>query len=142
MKYKHILVALDLAEESAPSDLVVSKAVSLAKNLDAKLSFVHVDTSHLDYDILAYDKAEARLIDEKQEGLLAELKALCEPIEYPISNTLVLEGEVEVKLIEAVKKMEIDLLICGHHHGFWSRWWSSTHKLLDLTVIDLLLVRI
>lgn len=142
MKYKNILVAVDLAEENAPTDLVVSKAVSLAKNLDAKLSFIHVDTSHLDNDVLSYDKREIKLIEEKYKELESKLEILCDPVEYPIANKLVIGGEVEVKLIEAVKDMGIDLLICGHHHGFWSRWWSSAHKLLDLTVVDLLLVRI
>lgn len=142
MKYKHILVAIDLAEDSAPTDLVISKAVSLAKNLDAKISFIHVDTSHLDNDILSYDKREIKLIEEKYQELRTQLETLCEPIAYPISNKIVIGGEVEVKLIEEVKKMDIDLLIAGHHHGFWNRWWSSAHKLLDLTVVDLLLIRL
>lgn len=142
MKYKNILLAIDLARMNDPIDIIISRAVSLAKNLDATLSLIHIDISHLDNDVLAYDKAEIRLINEKHQQLLTELKALCEPIEYPISNTLVLGGEVELKLIEAVKNMHIDLLISGHHHGYWNRWWSSAHKLLDLTVVDLLLIRI
>lgn len=142
MKYKHILVALDLAEESAPSDLVISKAVSLAKNLDAKLSFIHVDTSHLDNDLLDYDNAETRLVNEKYQDLLTKLETLCEPVQYPISNMLVIGGEVEEKLIDEVKKLDVDLLVSGHHHGFWNHWWSSAHKLLDITDVDLLLIRI
>jgi len=142
MKYKHILVALDLAEESAPSDLVISKAVSLAKNLDAKLSFIHVDTSHLDNDLLDYDNAETRLVNEKYQDLLTKLETLCKPVQYPISNMLVIGGEVEEKLIDEVKKLDVDLLVSGHHHGFWNHWWSSAHKLLDITDVDLLLIRI
>lgn len=142
MKYKHILVALDLAEESAPSGLVISKAVSLAKNLDAKLSFIHVDTSHLDNDLLDYDNAETRLVNEKYQDLLTKLETLCEPVQYPISNMLVIGGEVEEKLIDEVKKLDVDLLVSGHHHGFWNHWWSSAHKLLDITDVDLLLIRI
>lgn len=142
MKYKHILVALDLARDNEANDLVISKAVSLAKNLDAKLSFVHVDISHLDNDELSYDNAEIRILDEKYQSLLAKLKTICEPIEYPINEMLVIGGEVEVKLIEEVKELNVDLLITGHHHGFWNRWWSSAHKLLNITVVDLLLIRL
>jgi universal stress protein A len=142
MKYKHILVALDLAEDSAPSDFIVSKAVSLAKNLDAKLSFIHVDTSHLDIDLLDYDNAETRILNEKYETLMAKLDVICDPIEYPVSNKIVIGGEVEVKLIDEVKKLNVDLLVAGHHYGFWNHWWSSAHKLVDLSVADLLLVRI
>ena len=142
MKYKHILVALDLAEQSAPSDLVISKAVSLAKNLDAKLSFVHVDVSHLDNELLDYDRFEKKLVNEKYQDLLVKLEVLCAPIDYPISNQLVVGGEVGDKLIEEVKKLGVDLLISGHHHGFWNHWWSAAHKLVDISTVDLLLVRI
>lgn len=142
MKYKHILVALDLNEDSESSTLVINKAVSLAKNLDAKLSFINVDITHLDNDLIDYDRFEKRLVDEKYQELLVKLEALCEPIDYPITNKLVLGGEVEVKLIDEVKKLNVDLLISGHHHGFWSQWWSAAHKLLDITTVDLLLVRI
>lgn len=148
MKYKHILVAIDLNEAS---DLIIDKAVSLAKNLDAKLSVIYVNVGNVDVadnvsaynDVLTVDKEdEDKVIDEKYQELLGELKALCEPIDYPVSDTLVFGDNVESELIEAVKKMNIDLLIAGHHHGFWNRWWSSAHKLLDLTVVDLLLIRL
>ncbi|MEZ9706553.1 universal stress protein, partial [Vibrio breoganii] len=40
MSYKHILVAVDLSEDSK---LIVDKAVALAKPLEAKVSFIHID---------------------------------------------------------------------------------------------------
>lgn len=43
MAYKHILVAIDLSQES---QLIVNKAADLAKALDAKLSLIHIDVNY------------------------------------------------------------------------------------------------
>ncbi len=43
MSYKHILVAVDLSEDSK---LIVDKAVALAKPLEAKVSFIHIDINY------------------------------------------------------------------------------------------------
>lgn len=43
MKYKHILVALELSEET---NVLIDRAVFLAKLLNAEVSFVHIDGTH------------------------------------------------------------------------------------------------
>ena len=43
MKYKHILVALDLSKES---HVLIDRAVSMAELLAAKVSFIHIDGTH------------------------------------------------------------------------------------------------
>ena len=43
--YKHVLVAVDLSEESP---ILLKKAVSVAKRHDAKLSIIHVDVNFSD----------------------------------------------------------------------------------------------
>jgi universal stress protein A len=43
MCYKHILVAVDLTEESK---VLVQKAVALAKPINADLSFIHIDVNY------------------------------------------------------------------------------------------------
>ncbi|MBF4103026.1 universal stress protein, partial [Gallibacterium anatis] len=40
--YKHVLVAVDLSEES---NVLLAKAVQVAKNNGAKLSIIHVDVN-------------------------------------------------------------------------------------------------
>ena len=45
MAYKHILIAVDLSPES---QLLVDKAVSLARPYDAKISLIHVDVNYSD----------------------------------------------------------------------------------------------
>jgi len=148
MIYKNIVVAIDLAQ---PSDLIIGKSLLLAKSLGANLSFIHVDISNLDADndisaadvVLPYNDAEAMVVSGLKRKLENQLEALCESIDYPVSNTVIVLGrEVESELAEAIKKMDVDLLVCGHHHGFWNHWWSSAHKLIDLTVVDLLLIRL
>ena len=137
MSYKHVLVAIDL---SKPSDKVVSRAVSLAKNLDAKLSFINVDITHPDGDIRDYDQNETQLLNREHDELLKQLQELTELISYPVSNTLVVDGDVEEKLLETVDKIGADVLIAGHHHGFWNQWWSSARKLVNMATVDLLLI--
>lgn len=138
MSYKHVLVAIDLAETS---DIVISKAVSLAKNLDAKLSFISVDISHPDTDRI-YDPVEIKLIEQNREELTAKLKALAELTDYPITTIKVVGGDVEETLMQEIIGIKADLLVCGHHHGFWNRWWSSARKLINITVVDLLLIHL
>ena len=138
MSYKHVLVAIDLNEGS---DIVISRAVSLAKNLDAKLSFICVDISHPDKG-RKYDGVEVKLKEEKHAELVARLEELAEVTDYPIKNTIVVGGDVEETLMETISKMDVDLLVCGHHHGFWNRWWSSARKLVNISIVDLLFIHL
>ena len=43
MKYKHILVALDLSKES---HVLIDRAVSMARLVGAKVSYIHIDGTH------------------------------------------------------------------------------------------------
>ncbi|WP_372881149.1 universal stress protein [Psychromonas sp.] len=138
MSYKHVLVAIDLNEGS---DIVISRAVSLAKNLDAKLSFICVDISHPDKG-RKYDRVEVKLIEDRHAQLVAKLEELAEVTDYPIKNTIVVGGDVEETLMETISKMDVDLLVCGHHHGFWNRWWSSARKLVNISIVDLLFIHL
>jgi len=139
MTYKHILVAIDIAE---PSDKVIAKSVSLAKNIDAKISFVTVDISHLDADVIDYSPSEVHIIEEKCKLMKEKLDELLSVVEYPIENKMVVVGDVDEKLVETVNKINADLLVTGHHHGFWNRWWSSARKLVNIATGDLLLVHL
>ena len=136
MSYKHILVAVDLTKSS---EIVISKAVSLAKEANAKLSFIHVDPNHLSTSgarstsLLAMPEVDNR--KEKQE-----LRALAARLDYPVENTLVVIGDLEVKLTTAVNQLDADLLVCGHHHDFWSRLLSSVRKIANTVNTDLLIV--
>lgn len=125
MSYKHILVAVDLSESSKA---VIDKAVSVAKGANCKLSFVFVDV----------DKVAP--IHEEELVLEKELQRLAEQSDYPITDTLVVIGDLHIKLAAIVQEKNIDLVVCGHHHKFFSRLFSSVPKLANAVAADLLIV--
>ncbi|QUM77033.1 universal stress protein [Moritella sp. 24] len=144
MSYNHILVAVDLTN---PSEIVINKAISLAKEANAKLSLIYVSAHHLkvsgpgDIPWLASPELEDTDNNEKEkEQLQTELSAFAEQLDYPVENTLVLIGDLEVELTTAIHQLGADLLVCGHHHDFWSRLLSSIRKIADTVDTDLLIV--
>lgn len=144
MSYKHILVAVDLSKSSTR---VINKAVALARSSNAKLSFIYVDASYISnigYTTtmgLVKPVTDQVIADEKEvEELQKELQALAEQADYPVANTLVVMGKLTDKLKTTVQQLDIDLLVCGHHHDFWSRLLSSIPKIVNSTVTDILIV--
>ena len=69
--YKHILVAVDLSEESP---FLLKKAVGVAKRHDAKLSIIHVDVNFSDLYTGLIDvnmvSMQDRISSETQQALL------------------------------------------------------------------------
>jgi universal stress protein A len=141
MNYEHILVAVNLTKINQE---VINRALSLAKATEAKVSFIHVDISYIDnFSSLREDeRAPVEGIPKSTEELQQQLQLLADRADYPISNTLVVSGGLRHKLQETVRKMDVDLLVCGHHHNFWSRIVSSVRELVDTSPIDLLIVHL
>lgn len=141
MNYEHILVAVNLTKINQE---VIDRALSLAKATGAKLSFIHVDISCTDNVSLSRrdDDTSAGVLSKSKGELQQQLLALAERADYPITNTLVVSGGLRYKLEETVRKMDVDLLVCGHHHNFWSRIVSSVRELVDTAPIDLLIVHL
>ena len=140
MIYKHILIAVDLTKSN---EAVISKAVALAKETNAKLSFIYVDTNYISISGPMNTLGVARADDDKEkQRLQKELRVLVDRLDYPVENKLVVMGDVEERLSTAVNQLNADLLICGHHHDFWSRLLSSVRKLVNTVSTDLLIVYI
>jgi universal stress protein A len=143
MSYNHILVAVDLTKSS---EIVINRAISLAKEANAKLSFICVDAKHMNISgpggspWFAMPDVENAVTDKDQSRLQKELSALVDKLDYPVENTLVVTGDLEVKLTNAVNQLDADLLVCGHHHDFWSRLLSSVRTLVNAVNTDLLIV--
>ncbi|WP_028865352.1 universal stress protein [Psychromonas aquimarina] len=141
MSYKHILVAVDLSESSG---IVIAKAVSLAKSFNARLSLIYVDIDYAaHYTGLSY--AEFNKLETcgpADESLHKEMQMLADKTEYPVANCLCVTGDLNKKLNETIKNLNADLLVCGHHHDFWSRLLSSVRKLLNTSVTDLLIIQL
>ena len=64
-----------------------------------------------------------------------------------------IEGGVDLLLIEtifdtlnakaaiyAIKKYDMDLVVCGHHQDFWSKLMSSARQLINTVHVDMLIV--
>jgi universal stress protein A len=141
MSYRHILVAVDLAKGSQE---VIEKAVSLAKPLNARVSLIHVDdeVTHegafsglIDTDIAELEPAHPTVNERKQQ-----IEALAASIDYPIERKLLVQGDLSHGLEGTVAKVEADLIVCGHHHGFWSRLAPSSRNLVNTSPVDLLIV--
>ncbi|PHM62502.1 universal stress protein UspA [Xenorhabdus ishibashii] len=137
MAYKHILVAVDLSPES---QILVEKAVSLAKPYNAKISLIHVDVNYSDLytgliDVNLGDMQE-RIADETRNSL----KELSVGADYPVQETLSGSGDLGQVLVDAIKQYDMDLVVCGHHQDFWSKLMSSARQLINTVHVDMLIV--
>lgn len=137
MAYKHILVAIDLSDDS---HVIVGKAAELAKALDAKLSLIHIDVNYAELytgliDINLSD-AQHRMADEAQK----QLQALADKANYPVSHTLVGSGDLSEEICHAIDDMNIELVVCGHHQDFWSKILSSAKQLINRSPVDMLMI--
>ncbi|MEJ6122428.1 universal stress protein [Vibrio sp. 2-Bac 85] len=141
MSYRHILVAIDFDEGSQN---VLEKAVNLAKALNAKLSLVHSNRQ------MFHESGYGGLIDIELAGLEFEnpsskelsdkLGTFSADIGYPIERKFIVEGDISHSLEKPVKEAGIDLIVCGHHHDFWSRLSPSASGLMNSSTVDLLVI--
>jgi universal stress protein A len=141
MSYNHILVAVDF--DTGTLD-VVNRAVNLARPLNAKLSLVHVNTQINDIGIFS-GLIDTELVGIESnypftEELTNKLAELAGKIDYPIANKFVINGDLSYDLQKPVKEAEVDLIVCGHHHNFWSRMKPSAGGLINTSPVDLLIV--
>ncbi|KKA44850.1 MULTISPECIES: universal stress protein [unclassified Salinivibrio] len=139
MSYKHILVAVDLSDDS---ERLLKKADALASALDAQLSLVHIDVNYAELYTGLIDinlvESRNRVIEEAQQ----KLNQLASDAQSPVTHTLVSSGDLAEEITESIQNMGIDLVVVGHHQDFWSSLLSSTKQLLNKTPVDLLMVPI
>lgn len=137
MCYKHLLVAIDLSEDS---NTLIDKAVSLAKPLGAQLSFIHIDVNYAELYTGLIDINLAETQHHSMEASQVKLQELASYANYPIHHTLVGSGDLSQEICQTISEFKIDLVICGHHQDFWSKLLSSTKLLLNCTPVDTLVV--
>ncbi len=137
--YQHILAAIDLGNSN---DVVLQKAIALARTHAAKLSVIHVD---MDVQNLYTDMIDIEL-EQVQDSMLQETRTKLEQalsgLDFPIDKKLILCGDLGEKVNEAIELYGIDLLVCGHHQSFWSLLVSSARQLMNSVECDLLVVPI
>ncbi|WP_295893849.1 universal stress protein [uncultured Vibrio sp.] len=139
MKYKHILVALELSEDSK---VLIDRAVSLAKTMGSEISFVHMDGTHGEiYPDLIDITTGVEDIPLKQNSI-DQLRNFESYTDFPIKRFFVGTGDLSNKLHETITDNDVDLLICGHHHDFWSSIVSYSKHLINKSPVDILIVPI
>ena len=135
--YKHILLAVDLSGES---EVLLKKAVGVARRNEAELSIIHVDVNFSDLYTGLIDvnmsSMQDRISSETQKALLD----LAEHAGYPIKEQLSASGALGQVLTDAIDKYDVDLLVTGHHQDFWSKLMSSTRQVMNTIKIDMLVV--
>ena len=137
MSYKHILIAVDLSPES---NILVEKAVSMARPYNAKISLIHVDVNYSDLytgliDVNLGDM-QKRISEETQHAM----KQLSQNAGYPVTEVLSGSGDLAQVLVDAINKYDVDLVLCGHHQDFWSKLMSSARQLINTVHVDMLIV--
>ena len=141
MSYNHILVAVDFAKENLE---VIDKAIKLAEPSNTKISLIHLNNQITDEDnfggLIDTDLAEIEPAHTTNAELAKKLDDLAESVDYPIENKFLVKGNINHGLEAPVKKAEIDLIICGHHHDFWSRLKPTASGLINTSPVDLLIV--
>ena len=137
MAYKHILVAVDLSPES---EVLVSKAVSMAKPYNAKVSLIHVDVNYSDLYTGLIDVNRGDMQQRITEETSNSLKNLAKNSGYEIQEMLSGSGDLGQVLVDAIRKYDMDLVVCGHHQDFWSKLMSSARQLINTVHVDMLIV--
>ena len=137
MSYQHILVAVDLSEDSKT---LVDKAISLAKPLGAEVSFIHIDVNYAELYTGLIDINLAETQHQAIEASQQQLQKFAEHANYPIKHTLVGSGDLGNELCDTIKEFNIDIVVCGHHQDFWSKLLSSTRQLINCSPVDMLVV--
>jgi universal stress protein A len=141
MSYQHILVAISFDDANRN---LIDKAVKLAKPLGASLSLIHVDNrankSFAFGGIIDTELGVTKPTRFTSKDLASKLDELAATVDYPIERTFLVTGEFSQALESTVKQANIDLIICGHHHDFWSRMKPSSRGLINSSLVDLLIV--
>ncbi|KLN63998.1 MULTISPECIES: universal stress protein [Vibrio] len=139
MNYRHILVALELEEET---NALIDRAVYLAKLADAQISFIHVDGSHGEIYPELVDLKESPDQQPLGEHAIEQIIAFEDYCPLAVRQIFVGTGELADKLKGTIEENNVDLLICGHHHDFWSKIVSYSKHLVDKSPVDILVVPI
>lgn len=117
---KNILVAIDFNKNEK---LLIDKAFQLAESFGSKLWLMHISAP--DPDFVGYDVGPQYIRDSRATDLRKEHQQLQEystllKKKGVVSEGLLVQGATIEMIIEESKKLNVDLIIAGHHmHGFF-----------------------
>jgi len=142
MEYRHVLVPLDLRENS---ERVLRAAVAVAKRNGARLSVLHVvEYAPIDPggDILLPTPLD--LTDKLAERARVDLAALCERCGANGAARKVVVGSIKGEILQAANSDKADLVVIGNHerHGLAILLNHTEDTLLHEAPCDILAIRL
>jgi len=139
--YRHILVALDLGNET---DTVLNKAIALQALSPCKISLIHI-IEPIGYAYggdIPMDLGEVQQhLEDRSINLLNEIKAKSEASQ---AECVVLVGRPETEIHRYAEEKSADLIIVGSHgrHGLQLLLGSTANGILHGAKCDVLAVRV
>ncbi len=139
--YNHILVGVDLSEESPK---VIERAQSLAEMNKAKVSITHI----IEPLTFAYggdipmDLSEVQ--DQLQQQATIQLAKLAQTINVPPERQHVVIGQPATEMHQLADQQQVDLIVVGSHgrHGLALLLGSTANAVLHGASCDVLAVRV
>lgn len=137
MPYTHLLVAVAPTPES---QVLIKKAVSIARPVNAKVSLITLATDPELYNQFAAPMME-NLREVMQEETREFLNELARHADYPIERMTIACGELGHHIKDFCRSHRVDLVICGNHnHSLFSRATCSAKNIVGSCGVDVLLV--
>jgi universal stress protein A len=143
MDYSHILLAVDLTDEST-STVVSNRAVALAQQNNARLSLIHV----IEPISVAYGGDAPIDLSEIQEKLYVHargrMKSFSEQFGVQTSHQFLVSGNMKTEVHRIVEQEGVDLVVVGSHgrHGLGLLLGSTVNSILHGSTCDVLAVRV
>jgi universal stress protein A len=142
MSYRHILLALDLREQS---ETIGRKAVALAKSLDAHITVLHV------VEFIPVDPAGEALLpppvnleEELVDSARQRLETLAGTLGIGDAPRRIEIGTIKTEILRVAQEESADLIVLGSYerHGLALLLGSTEKSVLSHAPCDILAVRL
>lgn len=140
MAYKHLLVAVDLTEESQP---VIQQACELASLYQAKISLIHILEpvslafgGDIPMDLSSLQQEQLQHSRERLDSYIADYPALTS------EQCFLSYGQPRQEIHRVAEENNCDLIVVGSHgrHGLALLLGSTTKDLLQNAPCDILAI--
>ncbi|WP_086931487.1 universal stress protein [Agarilytica rhodophyticola] len=139
--YQHILVGLDLSDDSKA---ILEKAYDFARLNEAHITLAHIiEPFPVVYGgDMPVDLTEAQNVMQKQSQ--KHLAKLASEYEIPESDQIIELGQTGSALHELADELNADLIIVGSHgrHGLALIWGSTANSIIKGAQCDVLAIRV
>lgn len=140
---KNILVTIDFDDEST---MLLNKSIEIAQKFNSKIWLIHTIAPHpevVGYDIGFQYMNDISVSDHKQEHQLMQEYLNNLRAKNIECEGLVVQGVSAHLIVEESKKLNIDLIVVGHHkHNFFYKTFieDSENQILNHVRIPVLMI--